>query len=75
MRFLIALLPFMSGCAWWNAGLHDPIILPAAIHEGELYRKLGDATGIPYVGIVASTAAMILTVLIGGWHLRKTVNG
>ena len=62
IRLILPFVIFLSGCAYWQAGLNDPEIVGNAIHQAKIYKSLADVTGIPYAG--EATAAGVLGILI-----------
>ena len=71
MRYLLTLVIFLSGCSWWQAGINDPEVVAEAAKTAATYNTLGEATGIPYAGMVAGVISVVLAVLFGGRKKRR----
>lgn len=71
MRISILLSLFsLTGCAAWNAGIHDPVVVAHAIQAAQPYKQIADAV-YPHAGIVMGAILIPMFILIDGFKVKK----
>lgn len=73
-RYLLLLVVFLSGCAWWQAGINDPAIVSDAIHTAQPYKEIANAV-FPNAGNAVLLALAPLLILLGGRKKVKSEEG
>lgn len=72
-RYLLLALLFLTGCAAWQAGIHDPQIVSHAIAEAQPYKEVADSI-YPNAGKVVAALIIPLLILLGGRKKIKNEN-